>query len=210
MKFCPNCNSQLSDDAKFCTGCGAHLSNDTASGMQQPFTQQTAPVMEEIVPPVIDDNTFQQPLSAPAQPVVQQSIQGGFQQPQDLRQTFDTQAQFQPRQGFASQQPYSYDNSPLGQSYAQAPIEPGFTQPGQNMEQQTPDYVNPAAPSMPGTVPGKKGGSLIVPIILIILILAVILIDVFWLFKKQIWGDDSSSSTSAASYSAFLDEGQTY
>ena len=107
-------------------------------------------------------------------------------------------------------QPYSYDNSPLGQSYAQAPIEPGFTQPGQNMEQQTPDYVNPAAPSMPGTVPGKKGGSLIVPIILIILILAVILIDVFWLFKKQIWGDDSSSSTSAASYSTFLDEGQTY
>ena len=104
MKFCPNCNSQLSDDAKFCTGCGAHLSNDTAGGMQQPFSQPTAPVMEEIVPPVIDDNTFQQPLSAPAQPVVQQSIQGGFQQPQDLRQTFDTQAQFQPRQGFASQQ----------------------------------------------------------------------------------------------------------
>ena len=207
MKYCPICNSQLSDDAKFCTGCGTHLDNDLTGEIQQQYMQQAAPEMEEIVPPVINDNSFQQPLSAPpVQPVMQQGFQGGFQQPQNLQQTFDQPNQFPPQQNYAPQQPFSYDNSGLGQSYSQAPIEPGFTQPGQDMQQETPDYVNPASPNMPGTVPGKKGGSLVVPIILIILIIAVILIDVFWLFKKQIWGDDSSSSTAAASYSIDLDE----
>ena len=27
MKFCPQCNAQLTDDAKFCTTCGAPTAN---------------------------------------------------------------------------------------------------------------------------------------------------------------------------------------
>ena len=60
---------------------------------------------------------------------------------------------------------------------------------------------------MPGVTPGKTGGSsLIVPIILIILILAVICIDVFWLFRDQIWGKKDDSSTAAVSCITMTDE----
>ena len=91
------------------------------------------------------------------------------------------------------------------QGFQQAP----FDQQNMQMPQQnqTPDYVNPAAPQMPGVTPGKTdGSSLVVPIILIILILVVIFVDVFFLFRKQIFGDDSSSSTAAASYVTMADE----
>ncbi len=201
MKFCPNCNSQLADDAKFCTGCGLHLNTEPAMQSVQP----EVPTMDSVVPPVITDDMFaqapqeQQSAQQYAQPQAQpaqQFAQQQFAQPQGF---------VQQQQGFAQPQGFAQQNS-FRQSFAQQPVEAGYTQPGQEMMQDTPEYVNPAAPQMPGVVPGKKGGSLIVPIILIILIIAVILVDVFWLFREQIWGKGDSSSTAAASYITMTDE----
>ena len=201
MKFCPNCNSQLADDAKFCTGCGLHLNTESAMQSVQP----EVPTMDSVIPPVITDDMFaqapqeQQSAQQYAQPQAQpaqQFAQQQFAQPQGF---------VQQQQGFAQPQGFAQQNS-FRQSFAQQPVEAGYTQPGQEMMQDTPEYVNPAAPQMPGVVPGKKGGSLIVPIILIILIIAVILVDVFWLFRDQIWGKGDSSSTAAASYITMTDE----
>ena len=50
---------------------------------------------------------------------------------------------------------------------------------------------------MNGVTPGKGAGAL-VPIILIILILAVICVDVFWLFRDQIFGKKDESSNDCA------------
>ena len=107
-------------------------------------------------------------------------------------------------QGYGQQYQQTYDNN-YPQQYG------SYEQPQQNYEQpqnfQNPDYINPASPQMPGVTPGKTGGSsLIVPIILIILILAVICIDVFWLFRDQIWGKKDDSSTAAVSYITMTDE----
>ena len=207
MKFCPNCNSQLADDAKFCTGCGLHLNTEPAMQSVQP----EVPTMDSVVPPVITDDMFAQapqeqqnaqqyaqPQAQPAQQFAQQQFaQPQFTQPQGF---------VQQQQGFAQPQGFAQQNNFQPTDYAQQPVEAGYTQPGQEMMQDTPEYVNPAAPQMPGVVPGKKGGSLIVPIILIILIIAVILVDVFWLFREQIWGKGDSSSTAAASYITMTDE----
>mgnify|MGYP000301540679 CR=1 FL=1 len=48
------------------------------------------------------------------------------------------------------------------------------------------------------TVTPGKGASALVPIILIILILAVICVDVFWLFRDQIFGKKDESSNDCA------------
>ena len=186
---------------------------------QEAFAQPAAPipeqpVMDSVAVPVIDDTTFAPQGAGAAQNTAQgYSQQGAYQAPQQFQQP--QQPQFDP-QGFTHRlnelNNGGYQQGNFGaQPYAQAAVEPGFTQPGQPMNMETPDYVNPASPQMPGTVPGKQGGSLIVPIILIILIIAVILVDVFWLFRKQIFGDDSSSETAAASIVTMADgQGEAY
>ena len=66
--------------------------------------------------------------------------------------------------------------------------------------QQPAQPVNNAMPQMNqmnGVTPGKGAGAL-VPIILIILILAVICVDVFWLFRDQIFGKKDESSNGCA------------
>lgn len=177
MKYCPQCNAQLADEAVFCNRCGAPMNS---APQPQPEPAPFVPEMDSVVPPVIDDNTFAQPQ----QP--QQPVQQPFAQPQ----------QPQPFPGFA--QPQGIPQPQPFQSFDQAP----FEQP----QAQSPDYINPAAPQMPGVTPGKSGSSLVVPIILIILILAVICIDVFWLFRDQIFGKKDDSSTAAASYITMVDE----
>ena len=71
----------------------------------------------------------------------------------------------------------------------------GYQQPGQpvNNAMPQPNQMN----QMNGVTPGKGAGAL-VPIILIILILAVICVDVFWLFRDQIFGKKDESSNDCA------------
>lgn len=189
MKYCPNCNTQLSDDAKFCSKCGASIQPAPA-----PSPEAAVPEMDSVVPPIITDETF-----APKQAFPQPQT-GYEQQPFEQQQSSFEQPPVQPFAQPQFTQPQQF-NQP--QQFTQPQSQPfGYDQPQMPYEQpqsfQNPDYINPAAPQMPGVTPGKGGSSLIVPIILIILILAVIFIDVFWLFRDQIWGKKDDSSTAAS------------
>ena len=79
-----------------------------------------------------------------------------------------------------------------GQQYPQQPMQ------GQPAPQGMQPNGMPQQQPMPqqNVTPGKSTNMLI-PIILIILIVAVILVDVFVVFRKQIFGDDSSSKKAA-------------
>ncbi len=85
-----------------------------------------------------------------------------------------------------------------GQQYPQQPMQgqpaPQGMQPN-GMPQQQP-YPQQQPMPQQNVTPGKSTNMLI-PIILIILIVAVILVDVFVVFRKQIFGDDSSSKKTA-------------
>ena len=189
MKYCPNCSSPLPDGSKFCSTCGATLETDETAGIngniedtaEQTSYDQVSGQQDDIeVAPIISDQSFDQQY-------------GGYEQ-----QTYDQQY------GSYEQQAYDQQAQSFSQPVQSQPLQ-SFDQPQMPNEQpkgfHNPDYINPASPQMPGVVPGKGGSSLIVPIILIILIIAVILIDVFWLFRDQIWGKkDDSSSTTTASY----------
>lgn len=80
-------------------------------------------------------------------------------------------------------QPSNNGAIPMGSNYI----------PGGNPQQQ--NYV-PHAVHNPNVVPGKGFGS-IVPILLIIGIIIVILVDVFVLFREQIFGDDDAKDNCA-------------
>lgn len=156
---------------------------DTGASVEQ---QSYAPTMDEVQPVI--DNT--QPTMDEVQPVIEQNYyqnNGGYYNSPPPGYARPANGYYsQPQQGMNA----PYQGYPPQQGQQPQPQDPA------NMNS-NPDYINPAAPNMPGVVPGKGGSSLIVPIILIILILAVIFIDVFWLFRDQIWGKDDSSSTNA-------------
>ena len=151
----------------------------------QPVVQDLQPTMDE-VQPVINNAYTQQGYTA--QNGYYGQSQGGYQQ----NYTQPAGSYYDQSQGY-QQSGYYTQPQVTSQQFG------NFAQPQQPDQFNTPDYINPASPNMPGVTPGKGGSSLIVPIILIILILAVIFIDVFWLFRDQIWGKDDSS-TSAVSY----------
>ena len=80
----------------------------------------------------------------------------------------------------------------------------GYQQPAQPVNNAMPQMNQGGQPIQPnqmnqmnGVTPGKGAGAL-VPIILIILILAVICVDVFWLFRDQIFGKKDESSNGCA------------
>lgn len=52
MKYCPNCNAQLDDDAVFCTACGTNVSGAQPNQQQQPNQGYGAP--NQNVRPMID------------------------------------------------------------------------------------------------------------------------------------------------------------
>lgn len=214
MKYCPNCSSPLPDGSKFCSTCGATI-EDTAeqAAPVQGFEQQS----EIEVAPIISDQSYDQQYGTYEQPQAYDQQYGTYEQPQaydqqygayNQQQTYDQQyGTYNQSQPYDQQYYNNYEQQP--QNYVQSQPMQNFEQPQMPFEQpqdvQNPDYVNPASPQMPGVVPGKGGSTLIVPIILIILIIAVILIDVFWLFRDQIWGKKDDSSTAAVSY-VTLDE----
>ena len=189
-----------------------YTQQDTYTQQDYDYSQQNSAFEMEQAQPVIQ---HVQPTMDEVQPInTGYSQQGYYEQPQDYMQSAQpaggyyggTQQNYsQPVNNYYGQQGYQQD--PAQNGYYSQPQQP-VSQPFQNFGQQqmpdngynNPDYINPASSNMPGVTPGKTGGSsLIVPIILIILILAVIFIDVFWLFRDQIWGKDDSS-TSAVSY----------
>jgi hypothetical protein len=222
-KFCSTCGATLETDET--AGINGNI-EDTA---EQTSYDQVSKQQDDIeVAPIISDQSFDQQYGGYEQQTYDQQYGGYEQQTYDQQySSYEQQAYDQQYSGYEQQtydQQYSgYEQQSYDQQYgsyeqqaydqqAQSFSQPVQSQPLQSFDQpqmpneqpkgfHNPDYINPASPQMPGVVPGKGGSSLIVPIILIILIIAVILIDVFWLFRDQIWGKkDDSSSTTTASY----------
>ena len=213
MKYCPNCSSPLPDGSKFCSTCGATLETDETAGIngniedtaEQTSYDQVSKQQDDIeVAPIISDQSFDQQYGGYEQQTYDQQYGGYEQQTYDQQYSGYEQQTYDQQYGSYEQQAYDQQAQSFSQPVQSQPLQ-SFDQPQMPNEQpkgfHNPDYINPASPQMPGVVPGKGGSSLIVPIILIILIIAVILIDVFWLFRDQIWGKkDDSSSTTTASY----------
>ena len=76
MKLCPNCNTQLGDDAKFCPGCGTTLGAvqanaiNAAASYAEPIISDTSYAPQPQEQPLADtfaqpaaDNTFAQPAA---------------------------------------------------------------------------------------------------------------------------------------------------
>ena len=109
--FCPNCGSQVADQAKFCPNCGSVLA--AAPAPQAAPVQEPAPAPQPVWKP--DPEAYrQQPQQQDSQQAWQQPQQQAWQQPQ--QQTW--------------QQPYQQPQQPQQQDYQQAYQQP-YQQPYQ-------------------------------------------------------------------------------
>ena len=109
--FCPNCGSQVADQAKFCPNCGSVLA--AAPATQAAPVQEPAPAPQPVWKP--DPEAYRQQYQQPQQ----QDYQQAWQQPQQPQQQDYQQAWQQPQQQ-AWQQPYQ--QQPYQQSAA-VPVE---------------------------------------------------------------------------------------
>lgn len=83
----------------------------------------------------------------------------------------------------------------------------GYQQPNMPMNNMPPQNNMPmnSAPQNNGVTPGKSANN-IVPIILVVAIIVVILVDVFVVFKKQIFGKDKDSGKDNAAVVTVVDD----
>lgn len=119
--FCPNCGSQVADQAKFCPNCGSVLA--AAPAPQAAPVQEPAPAPQPVWKP--DPEAYrQQPQQQDYQQAYQQPQQQAWQQPQQQ----DYQQAYQQPQQQAYQQPQQqtwqqpYQQQPYQQSAA-VPVE---------------------------------------------------------------------------------------
>lgn len=193
MENCPKCGLPVADGAKFCAACGTRMpqklikskvcsvcGNTLNAGAKFCNVCGTAVPQDETPAdePVVDErNPEMESIEVPElhfddTPVQNQTIP-----------------------------PTTPDMPTMDSVYlpGQEPAKPA--QPVNNAMPQMNQGGQPIQPNqmnqMNGVTPGK-GASALVPIILIILILAVICVDVFWLFRDQIFGKKDESSNDCA------------
>lgn len=193
MENCPKCGLPVADGAKFCAACGTRMpqklikskvcsvcGNTLNAGAKFCNVCGTAVPQDETPAdePVVDErNPEMESIEVPElhfddTPVQNQTIP-----------------------------PTTPDMPTMDSVYlpGQEPAKPA--QPVNNAMPQMNQGGQPIQPNqmnqMNGVTPGKGAGAL-VPIILIILILAVICVDVFWLFRDQIFGKKDESSNDCA------------
>lgn len=193
MENCPKCGLPVADGAKFCAACGTRMpqklikskvcsvcGNTLNAGAKFCNVCGTAVPQDETPAdePVVDErNPEMESIEVPElhfddTPVQNQTIP-----------------------------PTTPDMPTMDSVYlpGQEPAKPA--QPVNNAMPQMNQGGQPIQPNqmnqMNGVTPGKGAGAL-VPIILIILILAVICVDVFWLFRDQIFGKKDESSNGCA------------
>ena len=212
-KFCTNCGNTLRADAKFCGVCGATVSS--APAVEEKPAQPEQPTMDEIVPPVITDETFAsaavttkheddpsfESIELPKMDAVQPAQAAAPKAP-----TAEEIAAASRSDSVAAQTPTVAATPIINDSYYTNSAQPAQTAAQPTPAPQASSVPNvPNVPNMPypdpskgNAQPGKNSGVLI-PIILIILIIAVIAVDIFVLFPDRIFGkDDSSASKEAA------------
>ena len=90
MKFCTNCGSKISENAKFCTNCGTRFEEKPAA-----VPEPVAVVPEQPVHEVFEQPAYEAPVQpayeAPAQPVYEVPEQPAYQEP--------SQPVYQPQEG---------------------------------------------------------------------------------------------------------------
>lgn len=198
MENCPKCGLPVADGAKFCAACGTRMpqklikskvcsvcGNTLNAGAKFCNVCGTAVPQDETPAdePVVDErNPEMESIEVPElhfddTPVQNQTI------PPTTPDMPTMDSVYLPGQEPAKPvQP--------AQPTAEEVAMPQMNQGGQPIQ---PNQMN----QMNGVTPGKGAGAL-VPIILIILILAVICVDVFWLFRDQIFGKKDESSNGCA------------
>ena len=199
-KVCAVCGNTLNAGAKFCNVCGTQVPQEEKPA-DEPVVDERNPEMESIevpelhfddapvpnqtIPPTTADmptmDSVYLPGQEPAKPV--QPVQPTPEEVAMASRTVDI-----PQTPTVGQTPVV--NTPPQPERVLTPE--GYAQP---MNNAVPPQTQQA--QMNGVTPGKGAGAL-VPIILIILILAVICVDVFWLFRDQIFGKKDESSNGSA------------
>ena len=222
QKVCPVCGNTLLENTKVCNICGTPVSvpQDTTAAEELAKQQEALknPTMDAVEIPVITDDMLQneEPNKAdmptmdsifmPGQEPAPKSVQTAKPAPAPAPIPTPAPAPIPQTQ---YQQPVQPQNQFQQTNQYQQPVQP------QNQFQQTNQYQQPMQPqnqfpqnnvpinnapinNVPqnGVKPGKKSFA---PLILFILIIAVILVDVFVLFRKQIFKDkDNSAKKNAA------------
>lgn len=182
-KVCSVCGNTLNAGAKFCNVCGTAVPQDETPA-DEPVVDERNPEMESIEVPELhfDDTPVQNqtiPPTTPDMPTMDSVYLPG-------------QEPAKPVQPAQPQQPERV-LTPEGYQQPAQPVNNAMPQINQGGQPIQPNQMN----QMNGVTPGKGAGAL-VPIILIILILAVICVDVFWLFRDQIFGKKDESSNGCA------------
>lgn len=230
QKICPVCGNTLFENTKVCNICGTPVSvpQDTTAAEELARQQEMLknPTMDAVDVPVITDEmlglTDEQPNKADM-PTMDSIFMPGQSAPAPKPKPVQIakpapapvpQPSIAPQQAPQMQNNFRQMNQPRNMS-AGVQQQNNFAQPAQQYQQ--PQSVIPpqqqnAYPqnnmpqnNMPmnnqqNSAKPAKGGKSIAPIILIIAIIAVILVDVFVVFKKQIFGDknDSKAKKNAA------------
>lgn len=197
QKICPVCGNTLLENTKVCNICGTPVSvpQDTTAAEELARQQEMLknPTMDAVDVPVITDEmlglTEEQPNKADM-PTMDSIFMPGQSAPAPKPKPVPIAKPAPAPVPQPSIAPQQQPNPNFGQPVMQQNTYPQNNMPQNNMPMN--NQQNSAKPA--------KGGKSIAPIILIIAIIAVILVDVFVVFKKQIFGDknDSKAKKNAA------------
>ena len=197
-KVCSVCGNTLNAGAKFCNVCGTAVPQDETPA-DEPVVDERNPEMESIEVPELhfDDTPVQNqtiPPTTPDMPTMDSVYLPGQEpaQPKAEEVAMASRTVEIPKTPTVAETP---NVAPQTQQPERVLTPEGYQQPAQPVNNAMPqmNQMN----QMNGVTPGKGAGAL-VPIILIILILAVICVDVFWLFRDQIFGKKDESSNGCA------------
>lgn len=209
-KVCSVCGNTLNAGAKFCNVCGTAVPQDETPA-NEPEVDERNPEMESIEVPELhfDDTPVQNqtiPPTTPDMPTMDSVYLPG-QEPAKPAQPVQPTAEevaMASRTVEIPQTPTVAETpnvAPRPQQPERVLTPEGYQQPAQPVNNAVPPQMQMNQANqmnqMNGVTPGK-GASALVPIILIILILAVICVDVFWLFRDQIFGKKDESSNGCA------------
>ena len=196
MENCPKCGLPVADGAKFCAACGTRMpqklikskvcsvcGNTLNAGAKFCNVCGTAVPQDETPAdePVVDErNPEMESIEVPELHFDDTPVQN---------QTIPPTTPDMPTMDSV----YLPGQEPAKPVQPAQPVNNAMPQMNQGGQPIQPNQMN----QMNGVTPGKGAGAL-VPIILIILILAVICVDVFWLFRDQIFGKKDESSNGCA------------
>lgn len=197
-KVCSVCGNTLNAGAKFCNVCGTAVPQDETPA-DEPVVDERNPEMESIEVPELhfDDTPVQNqtiPPTTPDMPTMDSVYLPGQEPAKPVQPAKPTaeEVAMASRTVEIPQTPTVAETPNVAPQPERVLTPEGYQQPAQPV-----NNAMPQMNQMNGVTPGKGAGAL-VPIILIILILAVICVDVFWLFRDQIFGKKDESSNGCA------------